>query len=290
VSAPGKLVVVATHLGNEGDLSARARAALAGADAILAEDTRSARRLLRAAGGERPGQVLLSCFDGNEAERAAETVRRIGEGEVVALVAEAGTPLLSDPGFRVVAAVAGAGLKVEPVPGASALLAALVASALPTDRFTFLGFPPRKRGPRRRLFRSVQSSPFTLVLYESPLRTAETLADLAEELGTDRPACVARELTKTHEELVRGTLGTLHDRYRDARPLGEVTLVVGGAPAGAGPEAEDAWTDADLVEEAERLLGSGRSPRDATDELAARSGRPRRQVYALVTAAASRRR
>jgi 16S rRNA (cytidine1402-2'-O)-methyltransferase len=292
---PGRLVVIATPLGNPDDLSPRAAAALATADLILAEDTRSARRLLStsptraaatAAGVTAREPEVMSCFDGNETDRAAEAVRRIGSGQTVALVSEAGTPLLSDPGFRVVAAVAAAGQRVEPIPGPSALLAALVASGLPPDRFTFLGFPPRKRGPRRRLFESVRDSPFTLVFYESPMRAADTLDDLAAVLGAGRPACLARELTKTHEEVVRGTAGELADRYRQARPLGEVTLVVAGNPAG---ERADAATDDELADEAATLLGAKLSPRDVARELAARTGRPRREIYALVTAVAARR-
>jgi 16S rRNA (cytidine1402-2'-O)-methyltransferase len=281
--APGRLVVIATPLGNPDDLSRRASAALAAADVILAEDTRSARRLLAsspAAAGNAREREVLSCFDGNEAERAAEVVQRIGAGQVVALVSEAGTPLVSDPGFRVVAAVAAAGQRVEPIPGPSALLAALVASGLPPDRFTFLGFPPRRRGPRRRLLESVRDSPFTLVFYESPLRAAETLEDMAAVLGAGRAACLARELTKTHEEIVRGNVGELAARYRSSRPLGEVTLVVAGNPAG---ERADALSDEELAEEAAALLATNLSPRDVAHQLAAQSGRPRREIYALVT-------
>jgi len=240
--------VVAAPLGNPDDLSARAWATLAAADVVLAEDTRSARRLL-AQGTSAPGaalrtadQVILSCFDANESARAEDAVRRISAGQNVALLSEAGTPLVSDPGFRVVAAVIAAGLTVQPIPGPSALLAALVGSGVSPDRFTFLGFPPRKGGARRRLFDSVKLHPFTLVLYESPLRTGETLRDMAAVFGADRLACVARELTKTHEEFVRGTLGALRDRYQDDRPLGEITLVVAGADPNT-LSAADALTD-----------------------------------------------
>jgi 16S rRNA (cytidine1402-2'-O)-methyltransferase len=271
-------------MGNAADLSPRARAALADADLVLAEDTRSARRMLAECGGGREEQTVLSCFDANEAARAEDAVRRIGAGQNVALVSEAGTPLVSDPGFRVVQAVIAAGLRVQPIPGPSALLAALVGSGQSTDRFTFLGFPPRKSGARRRLFESLRDHPFTLVLYESPLRVGETLIDLAATLGPDRLACVARELTKTHEEFVRGTVAALADRYREQRPLGEVTLVV----SGADPEL-DGREDSDEVVAAEavRLLASGRSARDTTDEIAARSGRARRDVYAIVTKVAA---
>jgi 16S rRNA (cytidine1402-2'-O)-methyltransferase len=290
VDAPGvsgRLWVVSASLGNLDDLSVRARQILATADVILAEDTRSARRLLAHQGTTRSEQVILSCFDANEAARAEDTVRRVASGQNVALLSEAGTPLVSDPGFRVVSAVIAAGLRVQPVPGPSALLAALVASGQSPDRFTFLGFPPRKRGQRRRLFQSLRAHPFTLVLYESPLRVGETLDDLAEVLGPQRRACVARELTKIHEEFVRGTLDELRDRYRDQRPLGEVTLVVSGADASSSVEDAAGVEDA-LAEQAARLLAAGRTPRDVADQLASESGKPRRQVYAIVTKVAAR--
>lgn len=286
----GKLCVVATPLGNAGDLSARARATLAEAEIILAEDTRSARRLLADAGiATAAGTTILSCFDANESDRAADAVAWVGGGRIVALVSEAGTPLVSDPGFRVVAAVAAAGLRVEPIPGPSALLAALVGSGLSPDRFTFLGFPPRKSGARRRLFESLRTHPFTLVLYESPMRTADTLSDLAAVLGADRRACVARELTKIHEELVRGTLGALAGRYADGRPLGEITLVVEGAADAQDTQASDEEIAESIAEAAEARLDAGLSARDVATELAARFSRPRRDVYAIVTAAADRR-
>ena len=155
------------------------------------------------------------------------------------LISEAGTPLVSDPGYRIVAAAIAAGARIVPVPGPSAVLAALVGAGLPTDRFLFLGFPPRKQGGRRRLFESVRALPYTLVLYESPMRAAATLADLAAVLGADRRACLARELTKPHEELVRDTLAALAARYETDRPLGEVTLVVEGAPEDAATEELD---------------------------------------------------
>jgi 16S rRNA (cytidine1402-2'-O)-methyltransferase len=277
----GVLWVVAAPLGNPEDLSPRARATLASADLLLAEDTRSARRLLADASVSADGRAILSCFDGNEQARADEAVRRIAAGQSVALLSEAGTPLVSDPGFRVVTAVIGAGFPVRPVPGPSALLAALVGSGLPSDGFTFLGFPPRKAGARRRLFQQFKDHPLTLVLYESPMRAAETLDDLAETLGPDRPACLARELTKPYEEFVRGTLAALRERYRDNRPLGEVTLVVGGRTANAAL-ADELSEDA-LAEAAARLLDSGLSARDVTDALTLQTGQPRRRLYTLVT-------
>ena len=279
---PGTLTIVSTSLGNREDLSPRAARALREAELIVAEDTRSARRLLSDIGAASATTPILSCFDANEEARAAEIADRLRAGARVALVSEAGTPLVSDPGYRVVAAAIAAGARVVPVPGPSAVLAALVAAGLPTDRFLFLGFPPRRSGARRRLFESVRGLPFTLVLYESPLRTAATLADLAAVLGPARRACVARELTKPHEELVRDQLDALAARYAAARPLGEVTLVVAGAPDDA---AREAWDDEALSREAAALAAEGLSARDAARELAAMSGRPRREVYRLVTEA-----
>src|SRR4029077_12472273 len=163
----------------------------------------------------RDDRPVISCYDANEAARAEEVAALLAAGKNVALCSEAGTPLLSDPGFRVVAAAIAAGAPVVPIPGPSAVLAALVAAGLPTDRFAFLGFPPRKSGARRRLFEGVRALPFTLVVYESPLRAGATLDDCAATLARGRRAVVARELTKPFEELVRGTLADLSARYRD---------------------------------------------------------------------------
>jgi len=278
----GTLTVVATPLGNPEDLSPRAARALREASLIVAEDTRSARHLLASlgGGGER---TILSCYDANEAARADEVADRLRAGADIVLVSEAGTPLVSDPGYRIVTAAIAVGARVVPVPGPSAVLAALVGSGLPPDRFLFHGFPPRRSGARRRLFETLRALPATLVFYESPLRTGATLADLAAALGAQRRACVARELTKEHEELVRDTLGALAARYAERRPLGEVTLVVEGAPADAPAEA---WDDEAIAEKAAELLAKGLSARDAAHELAALTGRARREVYPLVVRAA----
>jgi len=291
----GTLTVVATPLGDPADLSPRAAAALRAADVVVAEDTRSARRLLAGLGAgdadpptaglandgsdsPRP-RLVLSCFDANEAARAAEVRDRLTAGQNIALISEAGTPLVSDPGFRIVAAAIEIGARVVPIPGPSAVLAALVGAGLPTDRFLFLGFPPRKSGARRRLFESVRTLPATLVCYESPLRTAATLADMAEVLGAGRRACVARELTKPHEEFVRDTLGALAARYREARPLGEVTLVVAGADSDAPAEELD---DDEIVARGRALIADGQSPGDAARAIATLTGRPRRDIYNLI--------
>jgi 16S rRNA (cytidine1402-2'-O)-methyltransferase len=284
----GSLIVVATPLGNADDLSPRAAEALRTASVIVAEDTRTARRLLAELHAPpTEDRTILSCYDANEADRAAEVAERLRAGIDVVLVSEAGTPLVSDPGYRIVVAAIGVGARVVPVPGPSAVLAALVGSGLPPDRFLFQGFPPRKSGARRRLFESLRELPATLVFYESPMRTAATLADLAAVLGASRRACVARELTKEHEELARDSLGALAARYAEGRPLGEVTLVVEGANAEALQTERDAeWDDEALLEKATELLGRGLTPRDAARELTARSGRARRDVYALVVRAA----
>lgn len=273
----GALYVVATPIGNAGDLSPRALEALRTADVIFAEDTRSAHALLTSSGIDRQTR---SCFDANEATRASEAAALFNEGKNVALLSEAGTPAISDPGFRLIRAAIDLGARVIPIPGPSAVLAALVASGLPTDRFFFAGFPPRRPGARRALFESLANLPATLVFYESPHRVAAALADMVATLGPERPACVARELTKTHEEIIRAPLGELARRYVDQRPLGEVTLVVGGAP-GATEEAPD--EDA-LRTRAAALLAEGLSARDAADRLAIETNLPRRDVYQIVVA------
>jgi 16S rRNA (cytidine1402-2'-O)-methyltransferase len=278
VRPTGTLTVVATPLGDARDLSPRAAAALRAADLIVAEDTRSARRLL-AEIGEAGAKSIVSCFDGNEAARAVEVEASLAAGAQVALISEAGTPLVSDPGYRIVLAAIAAGARVVPVPGPSAVLAALVGAGLPTDRFAFLGFPPRRSGPRRRLFESLRTLPFTLVFYESPLRAAATLADLAAVLGGQRRACVARELTKPYEEFVRDRLDALAARYADARPLGEVTLVVAGDEGDRALELDDD----ELRERAADLVAAGRSTGDAARELATLTGRPRREIYNLIS-------
>lgn len=273
----GSLLVVSCSIGNAGDLSPRAIETLRSADVVLAEDTRSARKLLLAHGIERRTQ---SCFDANEAERAQEAAALLRAGKNLALLSEAGTPAVSDPGYRVVRAAIAAGARVIPIPGPSAVLAALVASGLPTDSFFFAGFPPRKTGARRLLFSRLGQLATTLVFYESPHRVGATLAELVAVLGPSRPACLARELTKTHEEIVRGSLGDLALRYKETRPLGEVTLLVGGVDEGAAlGDDEDA-----LAERARMLLSTGLSARDVAETLADESTRSRRHIYQLVLA------
>jgi 16S rRNA (cytidine1402-2'-O)-methyltransferase len=275
--ALGTLYVVASSIGNPGDLSPRAVETLRNVDIVLAEDTREARKLLLSHGIGRPTQ---SCFDANEAERAVQACALLRAGKNVALLSEAGTPAVSDPGYRVVRAAVELGARVAPIPGPSALLAALVASGLPTDSFFFAGFPPRKSGARRLLFACLDRLAATLIFYESPHRVGTTLTELAAVLGAERPACLARELTKTHEELVRGPLGELARRYAETRPLGEVTLVV----AGASRDEQAADDEDTLVARARSLLATGMSARDVADALASGSPRSRREIYQMVLA------
>ena len=230
VSAPGTLFVVATPIGNRGDLSARARDQLAGSDLIAAEDTRHTGAFLAQLGISRP---LLSLHVHNEAERIPEIIARLKGGANVALVSDAGTPLVSDPGYRLVAAVAAAGFGVVPIPGACAAITALSAAGLPTDRFVFEGFLPA-RGPKRRARLALLiAESRTLVFYEAPHRLAEVLEDLAAAFGEGRRAVVARELTKLHETLYRDTLGALARAAAGDENMtrGEAVLVVAGAEA-----------------------------------------------------------
>jgi 16S rRNA (cytidine1402-2'-O)-methyltransferase len=272
----GILYVVGTPIGNLEDLSLRAARILREADVIAAEDTRSAKTLLAhadAAGGVNPARTITSYFEGNEASRAGEIVAALQAGKRVAVISEAGMPGVSDPGERAVAAAAAAGARVEVIPGPSAALAALVGSGLPSDRFTFVGFPPREAGARQALFGTLRAEPVTMIFYEAPDRVGATLADLALAFGDDRRASLGRELTKLHEEHVRGTLGELGQKYADTSPRGECTLVVEGA-ASAPP-------DIDASAELMRLMAEGLGPRDAAARLVIATGKPRRQLYQL---------
>jgi 16S rRNA (cytidine1402-2'-O)-methyltransferase len=267
----GTLYVVATPIGNLEDVTARALAVLREAELVLAEDTRRTRVLLeRHAIPARP----VSLHAHNEAARTQQVLAALGEGRAVALVSDAGTPLVSDPGERLVARAIADGHRVVPVPGPSALLAALVASGLPAEAFTFVGFLPRRAGPRARRLAELAGRPETLVLYESPRRLSAVLAELAAAFG-ERRACVARELTKLHEEIVRGTLGELAARFAHGA-RGEVTVVVAGAAA-----AQQAASDDALRERVRSALAAGLSARDLAAQLARETGAPRRSLYAL---------
>ena len=237
--APGRLLVVATPIGNLADLSPRAREALAGVAVVAAEDTRHTRSLLQTVG---VGTPLVSLHGHNEAQRVPELLARLAQGEDVALVSDAGTPLLSDPGFELVRRAAEAGIAVQAIPGPSAITAALAVAGLPTHRFCFEGFLPARAPERRAALAGLAHEARTLVFFEAPHRIQATLADLAAEFGAERQAVVARELTKVHETLYRGTLGELAARAgrEENFARGEITLVVHGAAAAAasvdGPE------------------------------------------------------
>ena len=274
----GTLYVVATPIGNLGDLSPRAAEALRTADVIAAEDTRRVQILLDhlGAGGRRD---VRSTFDGNEAARAEELAAVLAAGKHVALVSDAGTPGVSDPGARVVRAAIAAGAPVVVIPGPVAAIAALVASGLATDRFLFLGFPPRDAGPRAALAGGLVDERATMLFYEAPDRVGATLATLAAAWGDDRAACVSRELTKRYEEHVRGTLGALRDRFADAAPRGECVIVVAGASEVARPAL-------DLEAEVRALLATGLGPKDVAQRLVVKTGRPRRELYQLALALA----
>ena len=222
-ASSGKLTVVATPIGHLDDLSPRARRALEEADRVACEDTRHTGRLLAHLGIE---QRLVSLHEHNERRRLPQLVEALEQGERIALVSDAGTPLVNDPGFLLVRAAAERGIRVEPIPGPSAPLAALVASALPPYPFTFAGFAPPKRGKRQRFYRDLGELGHTVVLFESPHRIVGSLADAHEVLG-DRPAAVCRELTKLHEEVARGTAAELAARFEEP-PKGEITVVVAG--------------------------------------------------------------
>jgi len=220
---PGKLIVVATPIGNLDDLSARAQAAFAQADLIACEDTRHTGRLLAHLGIKKP---LVSLHEHNERQRLPRLLADLEEGKVIAVASDAGTPLLSDPGFLLVREAAERGIRIEPIPGPSALLTALVASGLPPYPFTFAGFPPPKSGKRRTFYKEWAGLGHTLILFESPHRLLASLEDALTELG-DRRVAVARELTKLHEEILRGTLSEVLETLRGRPSLkGEFVVVV----------------------------------------------------------------
>ena len=269
------LIIAATPIGNLGDASQRLRDTLGAADAIAAEDTRHTAQLLRLLGIEtRP--ELIALHDHNERERAASLVER-AETEDIVLVSDAGMPTVSDPGFRVVQLAAERGVLVTAVPGPSAVLTALALSGLPTDRFAFEGFLPRKAGERARALAPLASERRTLVFFEAPTRLADTLGALAEAFGADRPAAVCRELTKLHEEVRRGPLAELAAWAADG-VRGEIVVVVGGAP-------ETAVSAADALAEVQRRVESGDRLKDAAREVAAATGLSSRELYAAALAA-----
>ena len=276
-SPAGVLVLAGTPIGDPADGSPRLLTELQQADVIAAEDTRRFARLLDRLGIQTQARVV-SYFEGNEAKRTPALVAELAAGHRVVLLSDAGMPSISDPGYRLVVAAADAGFRVTAVPGPSAVLTAIAVSGLPVDRFCFEGFLPRKTGERARLLAELATEPRTMIFFEAPHRTAETLAALAEAFGADRRGAVCRELTKTYEEVRRGSLGDLADWARqDVR--GEITLVIAGAPMGVADLGE-------AVTEVRSLVADGAKLKPAVAQVAQTRGLSKNQLYqaALKTA------
>ncbi|WP_280212746.1 16S rRNA (cytidine(1402)-2'-O)-methyltransferase [Nocardia cyriacigeorgica] len=272
----GRLVLAATPMGDIGDASRRLRDGLATADVVAAEDTRRTRSLAKALGIEIGGRVV-SFYDHVETARIPALLEEIESGKTVLLVTDAGMPSVSDPGYRMVAACVERGLPVTCLPGPSAVTTALALSGLPVERFCFDGFPPRKSGQRREWLRTLVAEPRACVFFEAPHRLADCLADAVEVLGPDRRAAVCRELTKTYEEVVRGTLAELA-AWAVEGARGEITVVVEGAqPTSAEP--------ADLVAEVEARVQEGVRLKEACAEIASTTGVSRKELYDAVLAA-----
>ncbi len=277
-SGVGRLVLAATPIGNPDDAGARLRTLLASADVVAAEDTRRVRDLARRLGVEIGGRVV-SCYEHNEASRTADLLDVVAGGGTVVLVTDAGMPAISDPGYRLVTAAIDRDLPVTVAPGPSAALAALALSGLPTDRFCFEGFAPRKPGERARALAALAAEPRTMVFFEAPHRLAATLDAMAAAFGADRPAAVARELTKTYEEVRRGPLGRLAEQAAAEPARGEICVVVGGAPPGRSAE------PADLVPLVLARVDGGERLKDAVAAVAAEAGAGKRDLYAAAVAA-----
>lgn len=269
------IILAATPIGNLGDASRRLVEALERATVVAAEDTRTTQRLLAALGIENRPR-LIALHDHNEKGRAPELVA-LAEHEDVLLLSDAGMPTVSDPGYGVVAAAAEAGVTVTAIPGPSAVVTALAVSGLPTDRFAFEGFVPRRQGERRAAFRAFAGEPRTMVFFEAPSRVAATLGDLAAELGGDRRAAVCRELTKLHEEVARGTLAELA-AWAEAGVRGELVIVVAGAPARGIPFPGAVTHVLELVRDGMRL-------KDAAAEVSSQTGHSSRELYQAALAA-----
>ncbi|MEV0897947.1 16S rRNA (cytidine(1402)-2'-O)-methyltransferase [Actinoplanes sp. NPDC049802] len=273
----GRVILVGAPLGNTGDASTRLREVLSSADVIAAEDTRRLNRLSKDLGVTVRGRIV-SYFEGNEERRTPELVGALRDGAVVAVVTDGGMPSVSDPGFRLVRAALDAGFPVTSAPGPSAVTTALALSGLPSDRFVFEGFLPRSGSNRRSRLRELAAEPRTLVFFEAPHRIGGALEDLAAIFGTDRPAALCRELTKTYEEIRRDTLAALAANAATDPPRGEITLVVAGAPAGPAERPGDD----ELRAEVARREAAGASRRDAIQAVADAYQLRKRDVYALV--------
>lgn len=273
----GQIVLAATPIGNLADASQRLRDLLATADIVAAEDTRRAHHLAQGLGVTITGQ-LVSHHDHNERESTPELLAAAREGAVVVVVTDAGMPLVSDPGYRLVATAAAEGIPVTSAPGPSAVTTALALSGLPTDRFAFEGFLPRKEGERSRLLTDLARDSRTLVFFESPHRVGSALTALRDAFGPDRPACVARELTKLHEEIARGSLAELVEWAASKQVKGEIVILTGGATA-----APDTDTDGQVAD-VEVLVASGTRLKDAVKAVSAARGVPQRELYEAVLA------
>lgn len=271
MAAMGTLFLVATPIGNRQDISQRALQVLAEVALVAAEDTRHTGRLLEHLGLTAP---LISYHEHSEVDRIEEIMTAL-ESDDVALVSDAGTPGLSDPGHHLVRAAWERGHRVSPIPGPSAPIAALVASGLPSDRFLYLGFLPRGRSERRKLLAERARDPWTLIAFEVPHRLRESLVDLGEAFGEGRPAALCRELTKLHEEILRGTIGELRVRSEEIDPRGEITLVVAGA------EAEPRWGESTVRAAVQERVAGGDRPADIAKEIARLSGWKRGEIYKM---------
>lgn len=278
----GILYLVATPIGNLEDLTLRAVRVLKQVSLVAAEDTRTARRLLTHL---QISQPITAYFEHSRLSRVNQILDALEHGDV-AVISEAGMPGLSDPGYELVRAAIAHGYRVVPIPGASAVLAALVASGLPTDQFVYLGFLPRQKSARRKFLQSIADESRTLVAFEAPHRVRESLDDLAAILG-NRALCVARELTKLYEEFFRGTVDDARNYFAEHPPRGEFTLVIAGKPDDKSPTTKDRqqdWDDARVIAAVRRLIAQGTPRTEAVKRVARESARDRREVYELAVA------
>lgn len=274
----GHLILAGTPIGNVEDASLRLRSLLQEATVIAAEDTRRLHALTARMGITTSAKVV-SYHEHNETARADELLDLVEAGQDVVIVTDAGMPSVSDPGYRIVSRAIERDLPVTSAPGPSAVLTALAVSGLPTDRFCFEGFPPRKQGERTRTFSQLAAEPRTLVFFESPHRIAETLSSMAAEFGPDRPAAVCRELTKTYEEVIRGNLGDLAERAAQEQLRGEIAIVVAGAPAHQNLSVDD------VVGQVLELIAQGERMKPAVAQVAQETGVSKRELYEAALAA-----
>lgn len=270
------LILAATPLGNPGDASARLIAALTSADVIAAEDSRRFHRLAADLGVIFTARVL-SFFEGNEDARTQEVLELLKSGSTVVVVSDAGMPTISDPGFRLMRDAIAANIEVSVLPGPSAVTMAIALAGLPTDRFTFDGFAPRASGARQKFYESLRFEERTIVIFEAPHRLAESLADAVTSIGGDRQGAICREMTKRYEETIRGTLAELHNWSASNEVLGEITLVIAGAPVG-----DAAATSADMVARVRKFEGAGMDRKGAIATVAEEFKIPKKIVYTAV--------